>query len=202
MDDLSASATRVSLLARLRQEPADQGAWSEFVARYGPQIDAWCRRWGLQEADAQDVTQALLVLLAAKLRGFVYDPRRRFRAWLRVLTRHAWSDFVAARRQQVAGSGDSTIVEALNTAQARDDLESRLQEAFDLELLEAAMARVQGRVAGHTWEAFRLTALDGLSGFEAAARLGLAVGLVFKARSNVQKLLKEEIRYLERLESS
>ena len=53
----------------------DQAAWDEFVGRYGPRISAWCRNWGLQEA----VALAVLTRLAAKLRGFVYDPRRRSR---------------------------------------------------------------------------------------------------------------------------
>ncbi len=201
-DPQSSSATRVSLLCRLRQEPASELAWSEFIARYGPQIRSWCRRWGLQEADADDVTQAVLALLSAKLRAFVYDPRRRFRAWLKTLTRHAWSDFVSARIRQLGGSGDSSILEALNSAPARADLETRLQEAFDLELLETAMASVRERVAPTTWSAFQLTAIDGLTGAEAAARLGMAVGLVFKARSNVQKLLREETRRLEKWEGS
>jgi RNA polymerase sigma factor (sigma-70 family) len=196
MESPSGSRTPVSLLARLRQDPADQWAWTEFVGRYGPKIGGWCRCWGLQEADVQDVTQAVLVLLAAKLRDFVYDPARRFRAWLKLLTRHAWSDYISARRRQLAG--DSSMLDALDSVEARGDLEKRLQEAFDLELVEAGMSRVRAQVADHTWEAFRLTALEGLAGSEAAARLGIPVGLVFKAKSNVQKRLKEEIRLLER----
>src|SRR6516162_1842099 len=86
-DPQPSSATRISLLFRLRQEPASQAAWNEFAARYGPQIGAWCRRWGLQEADAEDVTQSVLTLLSAKLRDFSYDPKRRFRAWLKTVTR-------------------------------------------------------------------------------------------------------------------
>ena len=81
--------TRASLLLRLRQAPPDQEAWAEFVDRYGPQILAWCRRWGLQETDAQDVTQTVLLQLASKLRTFTYDPAQRFRGWLKTLTHHA-----------------------------------------------------------------------------------------------------------------
>jgi RNA polymerase sigma-70 factor (ECF subfamily) len=66
------------------------------VDRYGPQIHAWCRRWGLQETDARDVTQTVLLQLASKLRTFTYDPAQRFRGWLKTLTHHAWSDFLAA----------------------------------------------------------------------------------------------------------
>jgi RNA polymerase sigma-70 factor (ECF subfamily) len=197
MSDDAASQTRISLLSRLRRDPNDASAWDEFVGRYGPQIDSWCRRWGLQEADAQDITQMVLLRLAAKLRTFVYDPSRSFRGWLKTLTRHAWSDFVADRQRAVAGAGGSGMFEVLHTLEARDDLEQRLEGAFDLELLQLATEQVRQRVAPHTWEAFQLTAVDGLSGAEAAARLGVPVASVFKAKSNVQKMLQEEIARLE-----
>jgi RNA polymerase sigma-70 factor (ECF subfamily) len=197
MTDESAWGTRLSLLSRLRRDPNDASAWDEFVQRYGPQIDSWCRRWGLQEADAQDVTQMVLVRLAAKLRTFVYDPSRSFRAWLKTLARHAWSDFVSDRRRAVEGSGGTGMFEVLHSVEARDDLERHLEEAFDLELLQVATANVRERIEERTWEAFRLTAMDGLSGAEAAARLGMPVASVFKAKSNVQKMLREEIDRLE-----
>jgi RNA polymerase sigma-70 factor (ECF subfamily) len=104
MDDRSALQTRLSLLARLGQSPPDQSAWNEFAARYSPRIDAWCRAWGLQDADTQDVTQAVLVQLAAKMRTFVYDPSKSFRAWLKTLAHHAWSDFVSDRTRARLGS--------------------------------------------------------------------------------------------------
>jgi RNA polymerase sigma-70 factor (ECF subfamily) len=192
----SSLRTRVSLLLRLRQAPQDQEAWGEFVDRYGWQIHAWCRRWGLQEADAQDVTQTVLLQLATRLQGFTYDPAKRFRGWLKTLTHHAWSDFLGARRPLLTASADSDIEYLLNTAQARDDLTQRLEEAFDQELLDLASARVRERVEAHTWEAYRLTTLDGLSGAETAARLGMQVGTVFKARSKVHKMLQEIVRDL------
>jgi DNA-directed RNA polymerase specialized sigma24 family protein len=80
-------------------EPASQAAWAEFVVRYGPKVQAWCRRWNVQEADAQDVTQIVLTQLSVKLRGFDHDPSRSFRAWLKTLTQHAWSDLAAHRRR-------------------------------------------------------------------------------------------------------
>jgi RNA polymerase sigma-70 factor (ECF subfamily) len=199
MADDSVGQTRLSLLSRLRRDPEDPSAWDEFVGRYGPKIDGWCRRWGLQDADAQDVAQIVLVRLAAKMRGFVYDPARSFRAWLKTLTRHAWSDFVSDRQRAVAGSGDTGMFEILHTIEARDDLERHLEEAFDLELLQLATANVRERLAPHTWEAFHLTAVEGLSGAEAASRLGMPVASVFKAKSNVQKMLQQEIARLEGL---
>lgn len=197
MDDGSVGQTRHSLLARLGQDPTDQSAWSEFAARYGPRIGGWCRARGLAEADVEDVVQMVLLNLAARMRSFVYDPGRSFRGWLRTLTAHAWSDFVARRQRGGRAVGGTEGDDPLQTLPARDDLQARLAEAFDLELLELATARVRARVAANTWEAFRLTALEELSGAEVAARLGMQVAAVFKAKSNVQKLLQEEVRTLE-----
>ena len=67
MDNVRDSCTSPTLLGRLRCQPVDQAAWGEFVDRYGPRIYQWCRRWDLQEADAQDVTQTVLLRLASKL---------------------------------------------------------------------------------------------------------------------------------------
>jgi RNA polymerase sigma-70 factor (ECF subfamily) len=193
------STTRASLLARLGDDPTDQAAWEEFVDRYGPRILAWCRAWRLQESDAQDVAQAVLVRLAVQMRRFAYDPALSFRGWLRTLTRNAWHDCMAARLRTIggAGRGDSAMTDLIQTAEARDDLAHRLDREFDLELLQEAERRVRQRVAPGTWEAYRLAAAEGLSGAEVAARLGVKVTAVFVSKSNVLKQLRDEVRALE-----
>jgi RNA polymerase sigma-70 factor (ECF subfamily) len=188
------SGTRVSLLGRLRRNPGDEKAWAEFVEHYGARIYDWCLRWRLQEADAQDVTQNVLLKLAGRLREFQYDPTRSFRAWLKTVTHHAWSDFVRASGKPGGGGADSAV---LANIEARDDLERRLQEQFDQELLAEAMTRARLRVAPQTWEAFKLTALEGLSGADAAERIPMAVAQVFVAKRRVQKIIQEEIAKLD-----
>jgi RNA polymerase sigma-70 factor (ECF subfamily) len=197
MDSSFAARTSTSLLVRLRQEATDQAAWAEFVRRYSGQIYRWCRAWHLQEADAQDVTQTVLLKLAEQLRTFTYDPSQSFRAYLKTLTHRAWCNFLDSRRRQAAGSGDTAVLELLQTIAARDDLVEHLKEEFDRELLDEAMERVRRRVEAHTWEAFHLTAVEGLSGTAVGERLGLKVATVFKAKSKVQKMLQEEVRRLE-----
>lgn len=187
----SQSATSATLLGRLRQAPADQEAWKEFVRRYGEKIYRWARYWGLQESDAQDVTQVVLAKLADKLRAFRYDPAKSFRAWLKTVAHHAWSDFVEARRRQLPADAHSS--DRLESVAARDDMVQQLDEEFDRELLEEAMARVRLRVAPHTWEAFRLTALEGLPGADVGPRVGMQTAMVFAARSKVQRMLRQEI---------
>jgi RNA polymerase sigma-70 factor (ECF subfamily) len=85
----------------------------------------------------------------------------------------------------------------MHALQAREDLASKLEQAFDLELLEAAMARVRLRVAPHTWEAFRLMAFEALPVAEVAARVRMQVAMVYVAKSKVQEMLRREVAKLE-----
>jgi RNA polymerase sigma-70 factor (ECF subfamily) len=187
--------TSQTLLSRVRQWPVDQHAWSQFVQRYAPLIRSWCQHWQLQEADALDVTQVVLQKLAEKMTHFVYDPSRSFRSWLRTMTHNVWSDLL--RQRGPAASGDDRFLHLLDSIEARDELTAAVEKTYEQELLEVAMASVQLRVQPPTWEAFRLTALEGLSGAEAAARLGQSLTTVYKSKSNVQKLLQEEVRGME-----
>jgi RNA polymerase sigma-70 factor (ECF subfamily) len=100
-------------------------------------------------------------------------------------------------RRQLAEGGPGSADDPLQALAARDDLAARLEAAYEQELLDQALDRVQARVQPKTWNAFRLTAFDGLSGAEVAAQLGMPVTSVFKAKSNVQKLLEAEVHYLE-----
>jgi RNA polymerase sigma factor (sigma-70 family) len=198
VDQASSARTSSSLLDRLRLEVADPADWADFVRRYTPLIREWCRRWNLQDADADDVTQVVLTKLTAQIRSFRYDPGLSFRAYVRSVTHNSWCDFLESRKRPGAGgTGDSAVLERLESVPARDDLLARLAEAFDYELFEVASARVRLRVEPRTWEAFRLTAMEGLSGAEAAARVGMEVTTVFKAKSKVQRMLREEVHRLD-----
>lgn len=190
--------TRITLLGRLRATPNDPALWSEFVDWYGRNIHAWCRSWGLQESDAQDVTQEVFLNLSVQIQGFCYDPSGSFRAWLKTLTRRAWQVYVVRQRKAGRGSGDESEVDRLAGLAAKKDLTQRLEEAFDQELLKEASNLVQLRVEPRTWEAFHLLAVEGLSGAEVAEKLKMKVATVFVARSKVQRMLREELARLDR----
>src|SRR5262249_53050982 len=158
-----------------------RAAWEEFVARYGWRIERWCREWGLQEADCEDVAQAVLLKLLKAMQRFRYDPSQKFRAWLKTITHHAWQDLVRGRRKLVEGGSTASDGDPLQALAARDDLGEQLEAAYEQELVECALVRVRPRVQATTWAAFRLTVFEQLSGAEAAAQLGMAVTSVYKA---------------------
>jgi RNA polymerase sigma-70 factor (ECF subfamily) len=197
MDNKSLMRTSPTLLDCLRRDPTNQAAWEEFLKRYGPRIYAWCRRWNLQPADAEEVTQNVLLKLVAKMGSFTYDPSRSFRSWLKTLAHNAWVDYLQSVKNRGVGGNDSQAIQRLESIAARDDLVQRLEAEFDQELLDEAMTRVRGRVEPQTWEAFRLTSMEGLSGAQAAERIPMKEAMVFIARGRVLKLLREEVQKLE-----
>jgi RNA polymerase sigma-70 factor (ECF subfamily) len=127
---------------------------------------------------------------------FTYEASGSFRAWLKTLTHHAWRDLVAERRAGI-GTGDTPMAALFDDLAAGEDLAGDLQEEFRRGLLEQAMARVKTRVPSKTWDAFRLTALEGASGAAAAAQLRMRTAQVYLARSKVKRRLQEEVRRLE-----
>src|SRR5579871_4356417 len=93
----SALETRPSLLIRLRN-PQDAEAWSLFVDLYGALVFRACRRRGLQDADATDVTQEVLIEVVHSIRTFVYQPERgRFRDWLWTIAQRRLARFFGRR---------------------------------------------------------------------------------------------------------
>jgi RNA polymerase sigma factor (sigma-70 family) len=185
----AADSTCPTLLRRVAREPADEHAWREFVARYEPRIKSCCNAFPLQAADAEDVAQTILLKLVKGLRTFEYDPSRSFRAWLHTVAHHALVDFLDERR--VSGLNDAAVTKMLESTPARESIAQEILAEFDRERLEIAIQQARQRVPRSQWEAFRLTVLEGLSGAEASATLGMPVATVYTAKSKVKKLVRE-----------
>lgn len=191
------SITHVSLLARLREDDRDAGAWRTFVDRYGRRIFEWCLARGLQPADAEDVTQDVLLKLARHLGTFEYNPQLTFRGWLRRVAENAVLDFLRQRKVTQNLKSDDESHYILNDVTARVDLVSRLEEVFDLELLDLAKERVRLRVDRRRWQAWELLAIQQQNGEEVSLQLDMKVPSVYSSRYQIQKLISEELQQLE-----
>ena len=102
--------THPSLLVRIRNADDDQ-SWCEFVEIYSPLIYGFARKRGLQDADAVDLTQEVLRIVARSIGRLEYDRRRgSFRGWLFTIVRNELSDWFSRQRSDVVGSGDSSDV--------------------------------------------------------------------------------------------
>src|SRR6185295_9915772 len=79
--------TRRSLLSRLKNWD-DQESWKEFFDTYSRLIYRVAAKAGLTDAEAQDVVQETVIIVAKKIPGFKYDPALgSFKSWLLLITR-------------------------------------------------------------------------------------------------------------------
>lgn len=192
--DWEPTATSMTLLQSLRVSLDDEASWKRFVARYEPLILKWCAQRGLAADDAADVSQNVMLRMATFIREFEYDSNKSFRAWLKTVTHNAWHDWAAKENRHRVHVQHEDV---LATVEARDDLVHRLQREYDAEVMELAVLRVQLRVSAPVWKAFELTAIDGMTGTEAATKLKIGTAKLYVDKSRVTRFLKEEIQKLE-----
>src|SRR6516165_2258403 len=101
--------TRASLLVRLR-DPRDGSAWGEFVELYAPLVFGYARKQGLQDADAADLAQDVLLAVAGSVGRLEYDPARgAFRNWLFTIVRRKLATWRVIQANNAPASGDTGI---------------------------------------------------------------------------------------------
>jgi RNA polymerase sigma-70 factor (ECF subfamily) len=187
--------TRPSLLARL-DDPEDRLAWQQFVDLYGSLVYGFARQRGLQDADAADLTQEVLLAIAQTAGHWRYDPQRgSFRGWLYGITRNKIAQFLRSRQSQPVGSGDTTMQQRL-AEEPEPESEAIWEREYQQHLFRLAAAQIQKNFSATTWQAFWRTAVEGASGAAVAAELGISVGAVYVARSRVLARLIEVIQQM------
>jgi len=201
-------STRPTLMLGIR-DAQNEDAWSAFLGLYLPMVLNYCRQRGLQEADAQDVTQAVI----ERVRRFIhrYEPSKgRFRGWLARIARneisrhHHKSKMGKAHGSFGLDDGDGEI----DTLEAEPDLD--WERIFNAHLLESALVRIQPEFAAKEWMTYEavayrveqtprgkvLVSVDRPQYARVAAELGERVGWVYKVKSRIKKRLEQEILYL------
>src|SRR5262245_38461134 len=97
--------TRASLLFRLR-DPQDHVAWMAFVEVYEPAIYRHFRKRGLQDADARELTQELLIAVNRQIATWdLAKERGSFRGWLRRVARNRVINWVKSGQRRIVALG-------------------------------------------------------------------------------------------------
>ncbi len=183
--------TRESLLLRLRVT-RDGRAWDEFVAIYRPMIYRMARRRGMQDADAQDLTQTVLLSVARKIGDWKVDgDRARFRTWLARVARNSIVD-AFRRRARDGAAGGTTALARLQQQPVPEDAE--WDREYRRGVFRWAADRIRPEFTDGSWNAFWLTAVEGHGAGDVATQLGKSTGAVYIARSRIMRRLQEEVR--------
>lgn len=179
-----------SLLDRVRA--SDQAAWERLVHVYSPLVYRWCRRAGLQSADAADVGQQVFLTVARKVRDFRRDrDGDSFRGWLRAITHSRLADLVRTGRYGRAAGGDAQerLGQVPDEPPSADPASEREEEGV---LVRRAMELMRAEFEDRTWQAFWQLVIDGRAAADVALALGMTRNAVYLARGRVLRRLREE----------
>ena len=184
--------TRYSLIARLScREQAD--SWCEFLETYQTAIIRYCRSRGLQDADAAEVAQEVLLAVHQSVESWIPSGRiGSFRAWLFETARRASLKSIRQRSRHV-----NSTSQILDAARIEDEPAAAIakqdEEDWQRWLFYAASGVVQTEVTETTWQAFWQTAVVGRTPEEVSGELGISIGSVYTARCRVISRIRKHV---------
>ena len=193
--------TRESLLRRLKSWD-DQESWADFFNTYWRLIYSAALKAGLNEAQAQDVVQDTIIVVAKKMKDFTYDREiDSFKGWLLYLTRKRIALEYRRKERERVTSGSSASTDW--TPEANDlpdpagfDLQSVWEQEWERNLWEAAITRVKKEVNAKQFQMFDLYTIKEKSAQEVARQLNVPVAQVYLAKHRISSLLKKELTRL------
>jgi RNA polymerase sigma factor (sigma-70 family) len=194
--------TRASLMLRLR-DPGDQQAWARFVSIYEPLILRLMRKRGLQDADARDLTQQVIVTVMRAVDTWQPDGREAsFRRWLFTIARRLSLQFIQRaipeRGPARRGVGGSDMLVLLNGLPERGH---RTIEACEEDYRDAvfhwAAEQVRCEFREPVWRAFWRTCVLSEPIAEVAEESGMTTGYVYVTRSRIITRLRQIIEEFE-----
>lgn len=188
MRSASGDTTDGSLLERLG-DWTDHAAWTEFVRRYDRLIGRVIGSYRFDAESTEEVRQRVWIELAGRMRGYRYDPTRRFRAWLTRLCRSRSLDHWRRREAQRAREPLAVPRELPAPEFPENDEPSRpdlLRRAAEIQ--QAVKARVDPR----TWEIFWRIAVDDEPVAVVAETAAISYAAAFAAQKRVRRMLREE----------
>jgi RNA polymerase sigma-70 factor, ECF subfamily len=177
----------------LRVKGREQAAWDRLVHLYTPLVYSWCRRVGLQEADALDVGQEVFETVWRKIHHFRREQLKdSFRGWLRVITRHKVIDFYRRKQDEDLRGGDVLALAQQELCSKLPDPDLETDSAEATLIYHRAAALIQNEFDEKTWLAFRAVVMEGRTPTDSAAAFDMTVNAVYLAKARVLKRLRQE----------
>jgi RNA polymerase sigma-70 factor (ECF subfamily) len=181
--------TRATLLFRIR-DPQDDSAWQEFAQLYTPLILQYCRRRGLQNADAQDVTQDVMRSVSKAIQNFEYDQDRGlFRQWLYTVIRSKLNTFFSRNARKPLPSGDTAVHDLLDKNEA-DQPDEIWEQEYRRHLIRAALEIIRPDIEARTFDAFWRTTMEEQEVAVVAETLDLSPAAIYTAKYRIVQRLK------------
>lgn len=165
---------------------------------YEPLLMRLMRQRGLQENDARDTTQQVLLRISGAIHRYRPDGGdASFRRWLFCIARNVVVTFLSKQSRQPMLVDDWQVAEQLEPALAKSDEMKCFQREFDQQILAWAIDRVRHEFRESTWQAFVRTSIEGRSVLEVAHELKMSPGSIYVARSRIVARLRVKVEEFE-----
>jgi RNA polymerase sigma factor (sigma-70 family) len=193
--------TRATLLNRMKNWN-DQSSWQEFFDLYWRLIYGVARKAGLSDPEAQDVVQESMISVAKHMATFKYDPGAgTFKAWLLTLTRWRIVDQFRKRgpvapRESSDDPARTAMIEKIADEKI-PDWNAIWEEDWNKTVLDAAMARVQRRLAPKKFQIFDFYVKREWPPEKVAKIFKVTTNQVYLVKNRVTEMLRDEFRRLE-----
>jgi RNA polymerase sigma-70 factor (ECF subfamily) len=183
------------LLQRALQQQPD--AWDKLVNLYGPLVYRWCRRWGLQPKDAENVGQEVFVRVFQGLPRLRGDrPGDSFRAWLRQIVRNCCRDHARQQKRIAQPTGGNDALERMAEVKD-DDPELAVADREDNSVLhQQAVQLIRREFSDRDWTIFQRLVINDESPAAIASDLNASANAVYLVKSRVLRRLREEFAEL------
>lgn len=191
----SIGSTSTGLLKQVQSNNSE--AWQRLIQLYGPLVNAWLRRSGLQKADLDDCHQEVFRAVVANIDRFERSRMGSFRSWLRTIAGNKVIDHHRRAIRHPAGDGGSDarqFVEQLPDPFAADELEEA-QEVQSLRMRALEIVRVE--FEERTWQMFWLVAVEDQTPADVAEKMNVSPAAVRMAKSRVLARLRAELADLD-----
>jgi RNA polymerase sigma-70 factor (ECF subfamily) len=192
VDLQSSEGTSSDLISRVRRHEA--AAWERLADLYGPLVYYWCRRSGLQEADAADVMQNVFMAVASAIEKYRREAGTTFRAWLWTVTRSKVQDHFRRSRRESPGAGGSEAQRRMAELSYEPNEQADEQdEAETGALVHRTLRSIRGDFEPASWTAFWRVVVEGQRPVDVASQLGLSANAVRQSKRRVLRRLREEL---------
>jgi RNA polymerase sigma-70 factor (ECF subfamily) len=184
------TTTRATLLDRVR-DPRDREAWEQFFELYAPLLEGYARANGLGPADAEEVRDRCLAVVAQRMPDFEYERALgTFKAWL---FRIAHGKVVDVRRRAREERAPTEALRALPSP--ADDPDELWERRWREEHLRFALARAREAESAAGRDAIDLL-LQHAPVELVRERTQLTVHQVYKVRARLLKRVRESLARL------
>ena len=192
LNEGTVSRTSTSLLRRAQADDAD--AWQQLVQTYSRRIYRWCRRAGLQPADASNIVQEVLRSVARKLGDFRRDREGdTFRGWLRRITQNKLRDHFRNQLKQADHPIGGTDAHRRLENQQDGPAESVSElGSIENEISSPILKSVRAEFSDRDWRFFWRVVVDGQSAVEVGEEYGVTANTVRLVKMRILRRLREE----------